>query len=41
MLDNQESYLMNSFAFADCLIELNEDKESFKAGELVTVQMII
>lgn len=41
VLDNQESYLMNSFAFADCLIELNEDKESFKAGELVTVQMII
>ncbi len=41
VLANQESYLMNSFAFADCLIELNEDKELFKAGELVTVQMII
>ncbi len=41
VLENQESYLMNSFALADCLIELDEDKEYFEKGEIVKVQMII
>ena len=41
ILDNQESYLMNSFAIADCIIELGEEKEEFKTGELVSVLMII
>ncbi len=41
VLNDQESYLMNSFAIADCIIELEEDKEHFKEGDLVTVQMII
>jgi molybdopterin biosynthesis enzyme len=40
-LNQQESYLLNSFAIADCLIELEEDKEFFKQGEMVRVLMII
>lgn len=41
ILDNQESYKMNSFALADCIIELEEDKEQFMKGELVDVLMIV
>lgn len=41
ILNHQESYLLNSFAIADCLIELDEDKEFFKQGENVRVLMII
>lgn len=41
ILNNQESYLMNSFAVADCLVALEEDKEHFKKGDLVQVYMII
>ncbi len=41
ILNNQESYLMNSFAIADCLIELEEGKEQFMKGEMVNVLMII
>ena len=41
ILNNQASYLMNSFAVADCLIELEEDKEQFTKGEMVNVLMII
>ena len=41
ILDSQESYKMNSFALADCLIELEEGKEQFKKGELVDVLMIV
>ncbi len=41
ILNNQESYMMNSFAIADCLIELEEDKEHFMKGEIVNVLMII
>ena len=40
ILNHQESYLLNSFAIADCLIELDEDKEFFKQGEMVRVLMI-
>jgi len=41
ILKSQESYLMNSFAIADCLIELDAEKENFEKGEMVMVQMII
>jgi len=40
ILESQESYLMNSFAYANCLIELEEEKEVFVAGEMVKVLMI-
>lgn len=40
ILNNQESYMMNSFAEADCIIELEEDKENFKKGDVVTVRVI-
>ncbi len=41
LLDNQESYKLNSFAVADCLVELEENKEIFKKGDLVNCSMII
>ncbi|MBV6479184.1 MAG: Molybdopterin molybdenumtransferase [Ignavibacteria bacterium] len=41
ILNNQESYMMNSFADADCIIELDEDKEQFHKGDIVPVLMII
>lgn len=41
ILKSQESYLMNSFAMADCIIELEEEKEHFCKSELVNVRMII
>ncbi|NDP27460.1 MAG: molybdopterin molybdotransferase MoeA [Flavobacterium sp.] len=41
VLNNQESYKLNSFAVADCLIEFDEDKENFKKGDLVSVRMIL
>jgi molybdopterin molybdotransferase len=41
ILNNQESYLLNSFAVADCLVELEEAKEHFKKGDLVNICMII
>ena len=41
ILENQESYLLNSFAVADCLIELEEEKEEFKKGDWVKIKMII
>jgi molybdopterin molybdotransferase len=40
ILNNQASYLMNSFAIADCLIELEEDKEQFMNGETVNILII-
>ena len=36
-LHAQESYLMNSFALANCIIQLDEEKTEFKAGDLVEV----
>jgi molybdopterin molybdotransferase len=41
VLNNQESYKLNSFAVADCLIEFDEDSENFKKGELVNINMIL
>ena len=41
ILNNQESYMMNSFALADCIIELKESKEQFNKGEMVDLLMII
>jgi len=41
VLNNQESYKLNSFAAADCLIEFDEDGENFKKGDLVNVRMIL
>jgi molybdopterin molybdotransferase len=41
ILNNQESYLMNSFAMADCIVELDEERDNFKKGDLVTISMII
>ena len=40
ILENQESYMLNSFAVADCLVELEEEKEVFKKGDLVKIKMI-
>lgn len=41
VLNDQESYKLNSFAVADCLIEFEEEKEIFKKGDLVNVRMIL
>lgn len=41
ILNNQESYLMNSFALADCIIEMEEEKEQFVKGEMVNIFMIV
>ncbi|MCZ2458766.1 MAG: molybdopterin molybdotransferase MoeA [Chitinophagales bacterium] len=40
ILKHQESYKMNSFAEADCIIELEEDKEYFQKGDPVNILMI-
>lgn len=37
ILPGQESYLMNSYAIADCLIEIDEDSSLCKKGDLVKV----
>ena len=39
-LQSQESNQMNSFAFADCIIELDEHKTEFQKGELVEVHLL-
>ncbi len=41
ILNDQESYKLNSFAVADCLIAFEEDKEIFQKGDLVNVRMIL
>lgn len=41
VLNNQESYKLNSFAVADCLIEFDEEGENFKKGNLINVRMIL
>ncbi|WP_396170805.1 molybdopterin molybdotransferase MoeA [Flavobacterium sp.] len=41
VLNNQESYKLNSFAVADCLIEFDEEGEYFKKGDLVNLRMIL
>lgn len=40
ILHDQESYKMNSFAEADCIIELEEQREQFYAGDTVNLRMI-
>ncbi|NUM31198.1 MAG: molybdopterin molybdotransferase MoeA [Bacteroidetes bacterium] len=39
-LHSQESYQMNSFADADCIIKLEENKTEYKKGEIVDVFII-
>lgn len=41
ILNGQESYKMNSFALADCLVELEEEREDFKKSEMVSVRTIV
>lgn len=40
ILDGQESYLVNSFSIADCLVELPEHETHFEAGRVVKVLKI-
>lgn len=40
ILKDQESYKMNTFALADCLVELEAEKETFEPGELVIITLI-
>lgn len=40
VLDHQESYKMNAFAIADCLIEVNEECSELKRGDLVKVHLL-
>lgn len=39
-LDGQPSYMMRSFAYANCLIVVPEDTERINAGETVTVHLL-
>jgi len=39
-LQAQESYLMSSFAFADCIIQLDETKTEFQKGDLVEIHLL-
>ena len=41
ILPDQESYKMNSFAVADCLIELEAERDFFEKGEEVSVRVIV
>ena len=41
ILQHQESYMMDSYAQANCLIELEEEREIFKQGEIVPVLKFI
>lgn len=41
ILDGQESYKMNSFALADCIVELEEEKEKYCKGDTVRVLKIV
>jgi molybdopterin molybdotransferase len=39
-LTAQESYKLNSFAIANCLLQLEEDKEEFKANDPVIIHLL-
>ena len=39
-LEGQESYILSSFALADCLIYLPAEKENIKAGDSVEIHML-
>ena len=41
ILDSQLSYMLNSFAVADCLVTLEEDQTEYRKGDLVSVLMIV
>jgi molybdopterin molybdotransferase len=41
ILDHQQSYKVNSFAYADCLVTLDEDRESYDVGDEVEVLIIV
>lgn len=41
ILPHQESYKMNSFAIADCLVVLEEEESKYCKGECVDVHMIV
>jgi molybdopterin molybdotransferase len=38
-LDAQESYRLSSYAKANCLIKLDEERTTYKAGETVEVHI--
>lgn len=40
LLDAQESYQMSSFAYADCIIEFDENKTEFQKGDLVELHLL-
>jgi len=40
ILKAQESYLMSSFATADCLVQLDEEKSTFEKGDPVEVRVL-
>ena len=41
ILDHQQSYLVNSFAHADCLITLEEGRDRYDAGDEVEVLLVM
>jgi molybdopterin molybdotransferase len=41
VLNDQESYKLNSFAVADCIVEFEENGQDFLKGDLVSVRMIL
>ncbi|MFZ4800205.1 MAG: gephyrin-like molybdotransferase Glp [Bacteroidia bacterium] len=40
ILQAQESFLMSSFAYANCIVQLDEDKTEFNKGDLVEVFLL-
>jgi len=40
ILQAQESFLMSSFAYANCIVKLDEDKTEFNKGDLVEVYLL-
>jgi molybdopterin molybdotransferase len=40
ILEAQESYRLRSFAIANCLVALDENKLSYERGEMVTVRLL-
>ncbi len=40
ILQAQESFLMSSFAYANCIVQLDEEKNEFNVGDLVEVYLL-
>ena len=40
ILQAQESFLMSSFVYANCIVQLDEDKTEFNVGDLVEVYLL-